>query len=113
MSSPKQAHTLSSYFGQQYKNRYGFEQKFNRNKARWSWDNILMDMTLTEAKELIDYYFTTVGPHNHSLEWFFYNYDKLAEAKEKMDVDQRRLAVIREATRKRTEEWRNRNSGNN
>lgn len=113
MTSPKQAHTLSSYFGQQFKKKYGFEHKFNRNKARWSWDNILMDMTLTETKDLIDYYFTTVSPNGHTLEWFFYNYDKLAEAKEKMDADRQRLAVIREATRRRTEEWRKKNSGNN
>lgn len=113
MSSPKQAHTLSSYFGQQYKEKYGFEHKFNRNKARWSWDNILMDMTLTDAKELIDYYFTTVSPNGHTLEWFFYNYDKLAEAKEKTDKDRVELERIREQTRIRTEEWRKRISGDN
>lgn len=104
---------MSSYFGQQYKEKYGYDHRFNRNKARWSWDNILMDMTLTEAKELIDYYLTTVSPNGHTLEWFFYNYDKLAEAKEKTDADRKRLALIREATRLRTEEWRKKQSGNN
>lgn len=113
MTSPKQAHTLSTYFGQQFKSKYGFDHRFNRNKARWSWDNILMDMTLTETKDLIDYYFTTVSPNGHTLEWFFYNYDKLAEAKEKTDADQKSLALIREASKKRAEEWRKKKSGNN
>lgn len=113
MASPKQAHTLSSYFGQQYKEYYGYEQQFNRNKARWSWDNILMDLSVDETKALLDYYFTTVSTNGHSLDWFFYNYDKLAEAKGKSDKDSVALKAIRERSRLRTEEWRNKNSGNN
>lgn len=113
MTTPKQAHALSTYFGKKFKERYGYEQKFNRNKARWSWDNLLMDYTLDETKALIDYYFETVSPNNHNLDWFFYNYDKLAEAKEKTDADRKRLEVIREASRKRSEEWRKKNSGYN
>lgn len=113
MSSPKQAHILSTYFGNQYKGKYGYEHKFNRNKARWSWDNILLDFSPDETKALIDYYFTTVSSNGHTLDWFFYNYDKLAEAKEKTDADIKRLAAIREATKQRTEEWRKKQSGNN
>lgn len=112
MTTPKQAHTLSSYFGKQFKAKYGYEHKFNRNKARWSWDNILMDMTMDEAKALIDYYFATVNPSGHTLDWFFWNYDKLEEAKEKTDKDVAALAVIREQTRIRTEEWRNKRGNN-
>lgn len=109
MTTPKQAHTLSTYFGNKFKSRYGYEHKFNRNKARWSWDAMLMDMTMDETKELIDYYFDTINTSGHTLEWFFYNYDKLSEAKAKYDEDRKRLAVIREATRKRTEEWKKKN----
>lgn len=112
MSTPKQAHILSHHFGQAFKKKYGFDHKFNRNKARWSWDNILMDMTMDETKALIDYYFTTISPNGHTLEWFFYNYDKLAEAKEKVDEDRRALAEIRERTRIRTEEWRKKRGNN-
>lgn len=112
MSTPKQAHTLSTYFGNKFKGKYGYEHKFNRNKARWSWDNILMDMTMDEAKALIDFYFTTANTSGHSLEWFFYNYDKLAEAKEKTDEDRAALARIREQSRIRTEEWRKKHGNN-
>ncbi len=112
MSTPKQAHTLSTYFGKQFKAKYGYEQKFNRNKARWSWDNILMDYTMDEAKALIDYYLSTASPNGHNLDWFFYNYDKLAEAKEKTDEDRAALAAIREQTRIRTEEWRKKRGNN-
>lgn len=110
-ATPKQAHALSSYFVKKYKEKYGYDHRFNRNKARWSWDNMLMDMTPTEAKSLVDYYFTTINPQNHPLEWFFYNYDKLEEAKAKMEEDQRRLEVIRAESAKRAEEWRKKKNG--
>lgn len=113
MATPKQAHALVSYFGKKFRDRYGFDPKVNRYSARWGFDSILMDMDAQGVESLIDYYFQTLSPNNHSLDWFFYNYEKLAEAKEKTDRDRERLAVIREATRKRTEEWRNKNSGNN
>lgn len=113
MATPKQAHALVTYFGKNYKEKYGFDPKVNRYAARWGFDSILMDMSVDDAKALIDYYFLTVSPNGHTLDWFFYNYEKLAEAKEKTDADQKRLAVIREATKKRTEEWRQKHSGNN
>lgn len=113
MATPKQAHTLVSYFGKKYKEKYGFDPKVNRYSARWGFDSILMDMTVKQAEGLLDYYFQTQNPNGHTLDWFFYNYEKLAEAKEKTDADEKELAVIREASRKRTEEWRKKQSGNN
>lgn len=104
---------MTTYFGQRYEAKYGFKAKVNRYAARWGFDSILMDMSSDDAKALIDYYFQTVSPNSHSLDWFFYNYEKLAEAKEKTDADRKRLAGIRRATQARTEEWRKKKSGNN
>lgn len=113
MATPKQAHALVTYFGQQYKKKYGIDPKVNRYAARWGFDSILMDMTADETKGLIDYYLTTLSPSGHTLDWFFYNYEKLAEAKERRDDDAASLARIRKETQRRTEEWRARKSGNN
>lgn len=113
MATPKQAHALVTYFGKKYKEKYGFDYKANRYAARWGFDSILMDMDVKGAEALIDYYFQTVSPSGHDLTWFFYNYEKLAEAKEKTDADRKAQAIIRERTRVATEEWRKRKSGNN
>lgn len=113
MATPKEAHALVSYFGKKYKERYGITVKLNRYSARWGFDAILMDMSMAEAQGLIDYYFATQSLNGHSLDWFFYNYEKLAEAMEKTNEDVAALARIREETRKRTEEWRKKQSGNN
>lgn len=110
MASPKNAHAMSTYFGQGFSDKYGHGAKFNRNKARWSWDNILMDLSVKETEELVDYYFTTPSQNTHSLDWFFFNYDKLLDAKTKMIADRDALKLLRERSQERTEEWRRRNS---
>lgn len=107
------AHSLVTYFGQKYKDKYKVVPAVNRWQGRWVFESLLMDMDIDEVKSLIDYYFTTVSPNGHSLEWFSYNYEKLAVAKEKTEEDAAALARIREESRRRTEEWRNRINGTN
>jgi hypothetical protein len=106
MATPKEAHALVTYFGQKYKEKYGVAPIVNRYQARWGFDSLLMDMSTAEVKRLIEYYFTTPSRASHSLEWFFNNYDKLAVAMEATEEDVASLARIREETRRRTLEWR-------
>lgn len=106
MATPKQAQTLVSYFGKKYKEKYDTAPVLNRYKARWGFDAILMDMSESKVKDLIDYYLETYSPNMHDLDWFFYNYDKLDQAKRDRDKDAVALAALREQSKKRTEEWR-------
>lgn len=113
MATPKQAHALVTYFNKKYFEKYGFEHVSNRYSARWGFDSILMDMSESEVKALIDHYFTTANANKHPLDWFFYNYDKLVESKRVTDTDRELLARRREESRRRTEEWRKKISGEN
>lgn len=111
-SEVQQVHIFLSYYLKKYKAKYGFAAVVNRNRTRWSVSNMLMDMTLDDAKGLLDFYFDTVGEKGHDLEWFLYNYDKLQVAKEKRDKDAAALAHIRAESKRRAEEWRKK-IGNN
>lgn len=113
MATPKQAHALVTYFGQKYKEKYGVPPMANRYASRWGFNDILEDLSDKEIREIIDYYFETRNLSGHTLEWFFWNYEKLAEAKVNRDDDAAALAAIREQTKRRTEEWRKKKSGNN
>lgn len=106
MPDAKTSHAMVSYFAAQYKKKYGKAPIMNRYAARWGFDSMLRDMPQAEVKSLVDYYFTTNSPNGHQLDWFFYNYEKLMRTKLDFDADQEELAKIREATRKRTEEWK-------
>lgn len=106
MATPKQAHALVTHYASRYKAKYGYAAKMNRYAARWGFDSVLMDMDEADARDLIDYYFETVSPNGHSLEWFFYNYERLMINKEKRDEDIAALARLRRETEQRTAEWR-------
>lgn len=111
-AQPKDIHALVSYFLKRYKETYGFDAVVNRNRSRWAVGNMLLDMTTTEARELIDYYFETKNPNGHDFEWFLYNYDKLSIARTASAEDAASLARLREESKRRAEEWR-KQIGNN
>lgn len=102
----KDCHVCISYFVKKYKERYGMEPVVNRHSARWSFASILEGMPPSEVKNLLDYYFTLTLPKRHSLEWFFYNYDKLIESRTETEKDKDRRAKLREESERRAREWR-------
>lgn len=106
MVTAKDAHTLTSYYKAGYKKKYGRDPIMNRYAARWGFDAVLMDMSLTEAKELIDYYFRTESPRQHSLEWFLYNYEKLIESRTIREADDALQQKIMAETAERARRWR-------
>lgn len=108
MPAAKDAHTLISYYETIYKRQYGTKPLLNRYKARWGFDSVLMDMPMAEAKALLDYYVESGNARNRDLEWFFYNYDKLREAHEKVKDDAVKRKALMEESRRRAEEWRRR-----
>lgn len=105
MVTAKQCHTLTSYYITLYEQKYGSKPIVNRNSARWGFDGVLTDMGMTEAKHLLDYYFTTIQPKRHALNVFFYSYDELYEAMKIQEEDIARRAEYRKETKKRAEEW--------
>lgn len=106
MATAKECHTLTSYFAARYKEKYARAPVLNRYSARWGFDSVLMDMSSKEVEELIDYYFTVPSERHHNLEWFFYNYDKLAKARTDAKEDSEHRARLREESAARAETWR-------
>lgn len=105
----QQCHAMTSYFVKGYKVRYrGQEPKVNRHAARWGFESILMGMSPDKVKELIDYYFTTTSQKRHSLDWFLYNYEKLEDGLEQLELDRERREKLRKESAERVAEWRTR-----
>lgn len=106
MATAKDCHALTSYYAKKYKEKYDTEPNVNRFSARWGFDSVLSGMGVTQAKELIDYYFTTPPTRRHDLDWFFYNYEKLVKAWRdgKSDAEHRRKLM--EESKIRAEKWR-------
>ena len=105
MAAAKDCRILTQYYMQLWKDKYKSGAVVNAHKARWGFDNVLMTMTLGEAKRLLEFYMDTESNNQHSLEWFFYNYEKIEAAIEQSAADAQHRRVLREQTKARVEKW--------
>lgn len=106
MATAQQAHGLTSYYVKVYRSHYDKSPVVNRNTARWGFDSILMDMSVSQVRELIDFYLTTASTNGHSLDWLFYNYDKLVVSMEEHERSRAERKRLREESEERAREWR-------
>lgn len=106
--TPQQCHALTTYYVKLFKQKYGTEPVVNRNRARWDFDTLLSGMSSVHAKELLEFYFTTASPKGHTLDWFFYNYDKLMESQTEAEKDRAARDKLRQESAQRAKEWRER-----
>lgn len=102
----QQCHAMTTYFASAYQDKVGKSAVLNRNKARWSWESVLMDYTPGQARELVDFYLEHWPDPN--LDWFFYNYEKVDQAIADHNQEEEARRARREQTQKRLDEWRNR-----
>lgn len=105
MATAAECHKLTDFYKKIYKAKYGVGPKINQYSARWGFDAMLRDMPATEIKNLLEYYLLTSSPNSHSLDWLFYNYEKVREAHEVAVEDAKRRVELRAASKKRAEEW--------
>lgn len=109
MPTAKDCHALTSYYEKQFEKRYGEKpspNNVNRVTARWNFDSILQSITTPSVKELIDYYLTTHSTNRHSLEWFFYNYNKLYRSMQDGKKDAEHRDKLMQESKLRAEQWR-------
>jgi hypothetical protein len=102
----QQAHAMTSYFIAAYTETLGKAPQVNRNTAKSGWKGMLIDYTVSEAREIVDYYINKW--ESPQLVWFLYNYDKVVAEKEAADTRRAQEIQRRKVTQERAEEWRRR-----
>lgn len=106
MATAQACHSMTTYYLNKYHEKYHHKPNVNRHKARWGFDSVLQDMTPSKAQALVDFYLETHSTNRHSLEWFFYNYDKLIDRKHEYEKDEAEREQLRLESKRRVEEWR-------
>lgn len=85
------------------KEKYGLAPLVNRNSAHWAFKELLKDMSMDEAKELVTYYGRF---YTEDFKWFQYNYDsvyeKLQTEKKQRESDQ----ILMKESEERAKRWR-------
>lgn len=97
---PDQGKLLLKYFKDLWEEKYKRPLEINLFKEKWAAVDVIDSVGAKRAKELIDYYFTT-GNLGHSLQWFFYNFDKLDSALKEKVKDKEHRAKIMQQTKER------------
>jgi hypothetical protein len=100
----QQAHTLISKYQRLYR-LYGKKQTtFNRYSAKYGMIDVIDSIGVDRASELLDYYFTT--NNDHSIEFFYKNFDKIDNNEKLTRRERARRAKIRRETEQRVREGR-------
>lgn len=100
----RDSHALMSLYEKLYTEHHGRKPIFNRYSAKWGMMDVIDSIGTDRARELLDYYFTV--PANHSLEFFYKNFDKMHVNELNQRADRERRARIMEQTEARVREAR-------
>lgn len=77
--TPAQRTALTEYYMKSYEAEHGHAPIVNRNKANFTMDALLRDLTKADAQSLLDYF---IVHYDKDLEWFNYNYEKVIVAQQ-------------------------------
>lgn len=100
-------HAMTTYYIGRYEAARGHAPVLNRNKARYTFEGLLMDYSTSEVKAILDYFFEHF---ERDLEWFNYNYEKVIAAKKEHERNETLRDARRIETAQRLEQWKQRQS---
>jgi len=103
VANNKEPYILMSLYQNLYKERYNKPAPINKFREKWAMQDVIDSVGFDKAVELINYYFS-LEKFNHPLQFFYYNFDKMEQARVELhkDIETRRL--LREQTKKMVEE---------
>ena len=104
--SKQQAHSLVTYFQKVYRDKFNRDPIVNRNKLQNLLVNMLKDVSLADAKKIIDFYVKT--DKNPKLLYLCYEYDEVIEQMQLHERDLERRKQLIKQTQQNVEEFRRR-----
>lgn len=103
MASEKEPYVLIGLYQSLYKERYGKLPKLNKFREKWAMQDVIDSVGFDRAKELLIYYFNlTKG--GHPLQFFYYNFDRMSNAIEDVEIDRQKRILVLQETKKMVEE---------
>ena len=101
-----QINALMTFFIKCYVGKYGAAPKdFNRNREKWGFSDMIVDLSVSRAQDVIQYYFET-SRFSHPVRHLLYNYDKFSQDMQDAIEDKIKLAELRAESKIRVEQWR-------
>jgi hypothetical protein len=104
----KQAYALISLYEQCFTKKYNRKPQVNRFREKWGFMDMVADLTYSEARDTVEYYFKT-GKQGHPVNFLLQNYDKIHQFMEEKKQDELKRAELRAQTAQRVREMEEKN----
>jgi hypothetical protein len=103
VANNKEPYILMTLYQNLYKDRYNKPATINKFREKWAMQDVIDSVGLDKAIDLMNYYFS-LDKFGHPLQFFYYNFDKMEQARIELqkDIEARRLLL--EHTKKMVEE---------
>lgn len=102
MANNREPYILLTLYQNLFSEKYGRSPSINKFREKWGMQDVIDSVGFDRAKQLIEYYFTTPKA-NHTLQFFFYNFDRLDVMQKEIEKDKISRKLLREATKKLVE----------
>jgi hypothetical protein len=102
MANNREPYILLTMYQNLYSEKYGKAATINKFREKWGMQDVIESVGFDRAKQLIEYYFTT-SKINHTLQFFFYNFDKLDIMQKEIEKDKANRKLLRQATKRLVE----------
>ena len=86
-----------------YKEKYNKAAPINKFREKWAMQDVIDSVGFDKAVDLINYYFS-LEKFGHPLQFFYYNFDKMEQARVELQKDIEARRLLREHTKKMVEE---------
>ena len=103
MANNKEPYILMTLYQNLYKEKYSKPASINKFREKWAMQDVIDSVGFDKASQLLTYYFS-LDKNGHPLQFFYYNFDKMDQARIELqkDIESRRLLL--EHTKKMVEE---------
>jgi hypothetical protein len=103
VANNKEPYILMSLYQNLYKEKYNKAAPINKFREKWAMQDVIDSVGFDKAVDLINYYFS-LEKFGHPLQFFYYNFDKMEQARVELQKDIEARRLLREHTKKMVEE---------
>lgn len=103
MANNREPYILMTNYQNLYKERYGKMPTLNKFREKWAMQDVIDSVGFQKANDLLHYYFS-LEKTGHPLQFFYYNFDKMENARIELQKDIETRRLLRESTKKMVEE---------
>jgi hypothetical protein len=103
VANNKEPYILMTTYQNLYKDRYGKAPTLNKFREKWAMQDVIDSVGFQKANDLLYYYFS-LEKAGHPLQFFYYNFDKMENARIELQKDIETRRLLRESTKKMVEE---------